>query len=191
MPPKTSSDLTKPHCYPNLTNISQYRKGWLFAYPRQQKRQGSAGPAQGSDATAGGTTLDTPPPAGMTTTPTTMHGEPGPTPEAPPMKHTNPRRRNGSRRTRLRKRVLAAYDVCWLCGRPVDKTLPPGHPWSGEVDEVIPVSRGGDPLDWSNVRLAHRICNERRGNKSPQAARAAFAGTKNEKTEQTFKSDEV
>ena len=83
----------------------------------------------------------------------------------------NPRRRNGSRRTRLRKRVLAAYDVCWLCGRPVDKGLPPGHPWSGEVDEVIPVSRGGDPLAWDNVRLAHRICNEVRGNKSPQAAR--------------------
>lgn len=85
---------------------------------------------------------------------------------------SNPRRANGSRRTRLRKRVLAAYDTCWLCGRPVDKTLPPGHPWSGEVDEVIPVSRGGDPLDWSNVRLAHRICNERRGNKTPQAMQA-------------------
>ena len=85
---------------------------------------------------------------------------------------SNPRRANGSRRTRLRKRVLAAYDTCWLCGRAVDKTLPPGHPWSGEVDEVIPVSRGGDPLDWDNVRLAHRICNERRGNKTPQAMQA-------------------
>jgi hypothetical protein len=46
MPPKTGADLTKPHCYPNLTNISQHRKGWLFAYPGSQQRQGSAGPAQ-------------------------------------------------------------------------------------------------------------------------------------------------
>lgn len=90
----------------------------------------------------------------------------------------NPRRRNGTRRTRLRRRVLAAYDVCWLCGRPVDKSLPPGHPWSGEVDEVIPVSRGGDPLAWDNVRLAHRICNQKRGARSPEAARRLLAGAK-------------
>lgn len=86
--------------------------------------------------------------------------------------HPNPRRRNGSRRTKLRRRVLAAYDTCWICGRPVDKTLPPGHPLSGEVDEVIPVSRGGSPLEWDNLRLAHRICNQRRGNHTIQWARA-------------------
>jgi len=86
--------------------------------------------------------------------------------------HPNPRRRNGSRRTKLRKRVLAAYDVCWICGRPVDKTLQPGHPMSGEVDEAIPVSRGGNPFEWDNLRLAHRICNQRRGNHTIQWARA-------------------
>lgn len=95
--------------------------------------------------------------------------------------HPNPRRRNGSRRTKLRKRVLAAYDVCWICGRPVDKTLQPGHPMSGEVDEAIPVSRGGSPFEWDNLRLAHRICNQRRGNHTIQWARAnvaAPAGTR-------------
>lgn len=81
----------------------------------------------------------------------------------------NPRRRNGHRRSQLRRRVLAAYDVCaWpLCewpGQPIDKTLPIHHPLAGEVDEIIPVSRGGDPLAWDNVRLLHRICNQRRGN---------------------------
>lgn len=32
------------------------------------------------------------------------------------------------------------------------------------VDEVLPVSLGGDPLDFSNTRPAHWICNARRGN---------------------------
>lgn len=31
------------------------------------------------------------------------------------------------------------------------------------VDEVIPVSKGGDPLDFDNTRPAHWICNARRG----------------------------
>ena len=36
---------------------------------------------------------------------------------------------------------------------------------SFEVDEIIPVSLGGDELDFDNVQPAHRICNERKGNK--------------------------
>ena len=50
----------------------------------------------------------------------------------------------------LRRRVLAAYDTCAICGRPVDKTLKSPHPMSAEVDELIPVSRGGDPLSFNN-----------------------------------------
>lgn len=38
---------------------------------------------------------------------------------------------------------------------------------SFEADELVPVSRGGDPLDYSNVGAAHRICNQRRGNRMP------------------------
>lgn len=38
---------------------------------------------------------------------------------------------------------------------------------SFEVDELVPVSRGGDPLDYTNVGAAHRICNQRRGNRMP------------------------
>ena len=37
---------------------------------------------------------------------------------------------------------------------------------SFELDEIIPVSKGGDPLDINNVAPAHRICNQRRSNKS-------------------------
>lgn len=36
---------------------------------------------------------------------------------------------------------------------------------SFEVDEVVPVSLGGSPIEWENTRPAHRICNQRRGNK--------------------------
>lgn len=37
------------------------------------------------------------------------------------------------------------------------------HPMSFVVDEIVPVSRGGDPLDPANTRPAHWICNARRG----------------------------
>jgi 5-methylcytosine-specific restriction endonuclease McrA len=76
----------------------------------------------------------------------------------------NPRRTNGHRRTQLRRRVLAAYTTCALCGQPVDKTLPHLDDWAAEVDEIIPVSLGGSPDRWTNVQLAHRICNRTKGN---------------------------
>jgi 5-methylcytosine-specific restriction endonuclease McrA len=79
-------------------------------------------------------------------------------------KKPNPRRQNGARRDALRKRLLASQDVCALCGLPVDKSLKCPHPMSAEVDEIIPVSKGGSPFDASNVQLAHRICNQRKGN---------------------------
>ena len=84
---------------------------------------------------------------------------------------TNPRSANGHRRRQLRKRVLAAYDFCALCGQVIDKTLHHHDPGAPEVDEIIPVSLGGDPLSWSNTQLVHRLCNQRKGNKLalPQA----------------------
>ena len=36
---------------------------------------------------------------------------------------------------------------------------------SFEVDEIVPVSKGGSPYDRANVAPAHRICNQRRGNR--------------------------
>lgn len=57
------------------------------------------------------------------------------------------------------------YDTCGICGREVDTTLPPGQPLSPELDEIIPVSRGGSPYDIDNLQLVHRICNERKGAK--------------------------
>ena len=77
----------------------------------------------------------------------------------------DPRKINSSLRATLRKRVLATYDVCGICGKEVDKTLPYLHPLAPEVDEIIPVSRGGSPYDWDNLQLVHRVCNQRKGNK--------------------------
>jgi 5-methylcytosine-specific restriction endonuclease McrA len=81
----------------------------------------------------------------------------------------NPRNTNGHRRRILRKRVLAHYTNCAICGLPVDKTLPVHDPGAPEVDEILPVSLGGDPLAWRNVQLAHRLCNQQKGNKTEHA----------------------
>lgn len=76
----------------------------------------------------------------------------------------NPRRTNGSRRTKLRNRVRAMGLPCALCGQPIDYSLPAGDPMSYELDEIVPVSRGGSPYDPGNVQPAHRLCNQRKGN---------------------------
>ncbi len=76
----------------------------------------------------------------------------------------NPRNANGHRRRKVRARVLSEEDACWLCNKPVDKSLSHLDPGAPEVDEVVPVSRGGSPYDRANCRLAHRLCNQRRGN---------------------------
>ena len=83
----------------------------------------------------------------------------------------NPRRANGTRRTRLRNRLKSEGRGCWICrafGRPdaIDYSLPHGHPLSFEVDELVPVSLGGDPLDYGNVDAAHRACNNWRKNRT-------------------------
>ena len=72
---------------------------------------------------------------------------------------------NGNARRKVRAWLKAQGMPCHICGRAIDYSLPAGHPMSFEVDEIVPVSRGGSPIDRSNVAPAHRICNQRRGNK--------------------------
>ena len=76
----------------------------------------------------------------------------------------NPRYSNGARRRAIRSRWAGIGAPCALCGREIDYSLPAGHPMSFEVDEIVPVSKGGDPLDFGNTQPAHRICNQRKGN---------------------------
>lgn len=87
----------------------------------------------------------------------------------------NPRRANGSKRDALRKRVAAMGLPCHICKQPIDYSLTTWtdptdgktkrHPLSFELDELVPVSKGGSPFDIGNVAPAHRICNQKRGNK--------------------------
>lgn len=72
---------------------------------------------------------------------------------------------NGHARREVRAWLRAQCLPCHICGRPIDYSLPAGDPWSFEVDEIVPVSKGGSPIDRGNVAPAHRICNERRGNR--------------------------
>ena len=79
--------------------------------------------------------------------------------------HVDPRKINSALRASLRRRVIATYDTCAICGREVDKSLHYLDPLAPEVDEIIPVSRGGSPYDWDNLQLVHRVCNQRKGNR--------------------------
>lgn len=79
---------------------------------------------------------------------------------------------NGSERRKIRRWLKDQGRPCHLCGGAIDYSLPAGHPMSFEVDEIVPVSKGGSPIDPSNVAPAHRICNERRGNKSLESLNA-------------------
>lgn len=84
---------------------------------------------------------------------------------------SNPRYSNGNERRKLRAWLRAQRRPCWICrafGRngAIDYELPHNHPLAFEVDELDPVSLGGDPLDRNNVDASHRRCNQWRGNKT-------------------------
>ena len=75
------------------------------------------------------------------------------------------KRGNARRRERMRKCLAATEHECWLCLEPLDMAVPAGNPLAVEIDEEIPVSRGGDPLSLRNVHLVHRMCNLRKGDR--------------------------
>lgn len=92
------------------------------------------------------------------------------------MAKPNPRRTNGAKRTALRNRVKALGLPCAICGQPIDYSLSAGDPMSYELDEIVPVSKGGSPYDFDNVQPAHRICNQQKGNgdRVPKAKMSDF-----------------
>ena len=73
---------------------------------------------------------------------------------------------NGARRRALVARVRAIGEPCHICGLPIPPDAPPGTPLAFELDELVPVSKGGSPIDPGNVAPSHRCCNAWRGNKS-------------------------
>lgn len=84
------------------------------------------------------------------------------------MGRPNPRRANGHRRTQLRQRHIAAathctWEHCPWPDEPFDKALHHMDDKAIVIDEIVPVSQGGDPLSWANTRPLHRWCNLKRG----------------------------
>lgn len=77
----------------------------------------------------------------------------------------DPRKAQGQLRATMRKRVFAMYDTCGICGNLVDKTLKRPNPLAPELDEIIPIARGGSPYDIDNLQLTHGRCNRMKGSK--------------------------
>lgn len=73
---------------------------------------------------------------------------------------------NGARRRALVARVRAIGGPCHICGLPIPPDAPAGTPLAFELDELVPVSKGGSPIDPANVAPSHRCCNAWRGSKS-------------------------
>lgn len=106
----------------------------------------------------------------------------------------NPRYSNGNARRKLRARWKAIGAPCGICGQPIDYTLgfiiDPDtgkrrqHPLSFVVDEIVPVSKGGDPLSFENTRPAHWICNAKRGDGTRKQKQVRF--TRKDETSGTF-----
>lgn len=86
-------------------------------------------------------------------------------------------RRVESRKRRARKRnaytetvhleVIAQRDKykCHICHKHVNMNLDYTDKYSPTMDHLIPLSFGGDHT-YANIRLAHRTCNSRKGNRA-------------------------
>ena len=87
---------------------------------------------------------------------------------------TNQRTANGHRRRQLKARVKAMGLPCALCGQPIDYSRPYNarDPFCWVLDEILPVSKGGDPLDFRNVQPLHNRCNQIKGAKLLTSARS-------------------
>lgn len=68
--------------------------------------------------------------------------------------------RKGRPWRRAAERVRRTQDVCHLCGKMIDKTLPPRHPQSFSVDHILPLSLNPQLAnDPTNLAAAHLSCN--------------------------------
>jgi 5-methylcytosine-specific restriction endonuclease McrA len=73
--------------------------------------------------------------------------------------------RHTARFKRLARELRARGDACWLCGDPIDYTLPADHDWAFSVDHIKPWSLAPELReDPANLAAAHSLCNKRRGN---------------------------
>lgn len=113
------------------------------------------------------------------------------------MKKENPRG-NGNAMRNMRAWLRACARPCWICrefgksGR-IDYDLPAWHPYSFEVDHLVPVSKWKENgytsaracvLDKRNVDATHRICNQWRGNKTVEQVKEIAARARGERPAQ-------
>ncbi len=56
--------------------------------------------------------------------------------------------------------------VCGICGERVDRNLVHPHPYSKNLDHIIPISKGGSHTRM-NTQCSHRVCNIKKYNKMP------------------------
>jgi 5-methylcytosine-specific restriction endonuclease McrA len=63
--------------------------------------------------------------------------------------------------------VVALRDKykCHICRKRVNMNLDCKDKYSATMDHLVPISLGGDH-SYANIRLAHRICNSRKGNRA-------------------------
>jgi len=75
-----------------------------------------------------------------------------------------------TRRYKQLSRELASRRLpCWLCGQPIDYTLPREHPDAFSVDHAKALSLRPDLAeDPANLRASHSRCNKSRGNRDPK-----------------------
>lgn len=81
------------------------------------------------------------------------------------------------RRARLLNALVATVDLqeiwtrddgqCQICSIAIDATLKWPHRLSLTIDHLMPLSRGGTH-EPANVRLAHSVCNSRKGDRLPE-----------------------
>jgi 5-methylcytosine-specific restriction endonuclease McrA len=83
--------------------------------------------------------------------------------------------RSGQRWLKVSAQVKAEESLCWLCGKPIDKSLPRRHRLGFTVDHVVPLLLDGPELERSNLRAAHMACNSARSNRLRAALRAQKA----------------
>ena len=97
---------------------------------------------------------------------------------------TNPRYANGNARRKLRERYLRERpNPCPLCGQEIDYDAPyyihvngkrTVNPYAFVIDEIEPVSKGGNPYRRSSTQAVHAHCNWEKSDKSM----AEFMGDK-------------
>jgi len=85
-----------------------------------------------------------------------------------------------------KKKIYASQTHCGICGKPVDFSLKFPHPLSPCIDHIVPVSRGGNPSDISNLQLAHMTCNRQKSDKLSPVQTAEIKVISNRILPQTF-----